>query len=930
MINSVLYCLLGHTGGIFIEDDNGFHVNPNIETITNNERESLIKVCEFGFKYKILNQVSKSYEKIFNEELIKSNPLNRGMDQDNPNMNKNNKKDTNSIYLNGVYRAINQFLAAYRNIIEQLESKYYKERNITLYDILTPLSSYYTKMECIQELLNYIYQNNLSGGEFLNYLYKNSINGNPIIKDLYRNIFQNCNIILNNMISTWIINNIIQNNEFFISSNSNTLSNDSDINGNIFSFSNNDLQSWNTNYYIVKENIPIYYPKELVDDILFIGKAIKVLNSSKNSDECKISFNDMSIFYTSLQGLNEIIFKKNDNILNMIDIEFYCKIITLIKNCVSKYLWKLVVNKNEFIKHMNAVRNIFLTYHGEFYYNFIMKIIDLLNMPNFNKNIENDINEIYFKSSLKEVFHIDINKENYNIYNAFRIKLISSGFNFNFQKKEYFREYLTKKELLLLGGLNYDSSMNSLKLLNTSYKSSNGVLWNTSTYDLDDEFHISTDFNIKNFTKKEEIDNIQDLSSSQIMKKKLNNNDLLRTKRFIQFNYIMHTSKNFPSQPPVNLNDMICYFNFQFNLFYDNDEDPSELTSIKFILYYFNKNKSINKKIYDIEIDKRTKIYDKKMKSNILELFKHNNETSRIMIDFKDNVLIIKNKEESFNISLPFVINEYLTKDKRKIYIGLIVLSKNLDILLEFINWNCNFYSGEIFNENSNLILINYNPPWPHNFIFNANVLKSYNDIFNLVFPLKTSLTMLNFLWVQKKNICNQYNNLFKVIDSIHAEFHTFLQNLISFYMFDVVEVNFKKFFDNISRYEDLEELLHRHEEFLGEVITNTFVKSKKIMRMLFNILFVIRKFYNYVRVILQKVDEIMYIQQSNYNVKKKDYNIPEEIIYKNELFKIKEEFEDKVSDFKNTFEKIKNTKHFKIISQLLTRFESNNQYNYY
>ena len=925
MINSVLYCLLGHTGGIFIEDNNGFHVSPNIETITNTERESLIRVCELGFKYKILNDVSNSYEKIFNNDLLKSNPLNIEFGPENSRKKQNNqKKDTNSIYLNGVYRTINQFLATYRNLIEQLESKYYKERNITLYDILTPLSSYYSKMECIQDLLNYIYQNNLSGGEFLNYLYNNSINGNPLIKDLYKNIFQNCNIILNNMITTWIINNIIQNNEFFISSNNNTLSND--IYGNIFSFSNDDLQSWNTNYYIVKENIPIYYPKELVDDILFIGKAIKVLNSNKNSEECKISFNDMSIFYTSLQGLNEIIFKKNDNILNMIDIEFFCKIITLIKNCVSKYLWKLVVNKNEFIKHMNAVRNIFLTYHGEFYYNFIMKIIDLLNMPNFNKNIENDINEIYFKSSLKEVFHIDINKENYNIYNPFRIKLISSGFNFNFHKKEYFKEYLVKKELMPLGALNYDSDMNILKLLNTSYKSSSGILWNTSTYDLDDEFHISTDFNLKNFTKKEEIDNIQEFSSSQIMKKKLNdNNDLNKNRRYVQFNYIMHTSKNFPSSPPVNLNDMVCYFNFQFNLFYDNDEDPSELTSIKFILNYFNKNKNIDKKIYEIEIDRNTRIYDKKMKSNILELFK-NNDISHIMIDFKDNVLIIKNKEESFNISLPFIINDYLTKDKRKIYIGLIVLSKNLDILLEYINWNCNFYSGEIFNENSNLILINYTPPWPHNFIFNANAIKSYNDIFNLVFPLKTSLTMLNFLWVQKKNICNQYNNLFKVIDSIHAELHTFLQNLISFYMFDVVEVNFKKFFDNISKYEDLEELLHHHEEFLGEVITNTFVKSKKIMRMLFNILFVIRKFYNYVRVILQKVNEIIQLQQSNYHIKKKDYNIPEEMIYKEELFKIKEEFDEKVFEFKNTFEKIKNTKHFKIISQLLTRFESNNQ----
>ena len=926
MINSVLYCLLGHTGGIFEENENGFYVSQNIESITDSERESLKRVCELGFKYKILNEVSNSYEKIFNNDLIKSNPLNKEDKGESDNNQNKEKKDNTSIYLNGIYRSIKQFLATYRNIIEQLESKYYKEMNITLYDILTPLSSYYTKMESLQELLNYIYQNNLIGGEFLNYLYKNSLNGNPIVKDLYKNLFQNCNIILNNMITTWIINNIIQNNEFFIASN-NTLSNEPDINGNIFSSSNNELQSWNTNYYIVNNNIPIYYPKELVEDILFIGKAIKVLNSNKNSDECKISFNDMSIFYTSLQGLNEIIFKKNDNILNMIDIEFYCKIITLIKNCVSKYLWKLVVNKNEFIKHMNAVRNIFLTYHGEFYYNFITKIIDLLNMPNFNKNIENDINELYFKSSLKEVFHIDTDRENFNIYNPFRVKLISSGFNFNFQKKEYFKEYLMNKELLLMGGLNYDSSVNSLKLLNTSYKSSNGVLWNTSSYDLDDEFHIIFDFKLKNFTKKDEMDDIQDFSSSQIIKKKLNNNnDINNNKYYIQFNYIMHTSKNFPNQPPINLAEMVCYFNFQFNLFYDNKEDPSELTSVKFILYYFNKNKNINKKIFEIEIDNKTKIYDGKYKSNILELFKHYDDISHMIIDFKDNVLTIRNKEDSFNISLPFIMNNYLTKDKRKIIIGLVVQSKNVDMLLEYINWNCNFYSGEIFNENSNLILINYTPPWPHNFIFNTNTIKSYNDIFNLVFPLKTSLTMLNSLWIQKKNICNHYNNLFKVIDSIHAEFHTFLQNLISFYMFDVVEVNFKKFFDNISKYEDLEELLNHHEEFLREVITDTFVKSKKIMRTLFNILFVIRKFYNYVREILQKVHEVMYMQETNYNIKKKNYTIPDEIIYKNELFQIKEEFEEKVTIFKNTFEKIKNTKHFKIISQLLTRFESNNK----
>ena len=277
-----------------------------------------------------------SYEKIFNNDLMKSNPLNKEF------IDKNDKKETSSIYLNGIYRSINQFLSTYRNIIEQLESKYYKERNLTLYDILIPLNSFGEKMEFIQNLLNYIYTNNLTGGEFLNYLYKISIHGNPQIKNLCRNLFQNCNIILNNMISSWIINNIIQSQEFFIASNSHSLLNN-ELNQNNYSFwNNNELDSWNTNYYIVKENIPLYYPKELVDDILFIGKAIKVLNSNKNNEECKISFNDMSIFYTSLQGLNEIIFKHNENLINMIDIEFFCKIITLIKNCVSKYLWKLV------------------------------------------------------------------------------------------------------------------------------------------------------------------------------------------------------------------------------------------------------------------------------------------------------------------------------------------------------------------------------------------------------------------------------------------------------------------------------------------------------------------------------------------------------------------------------------------------------------
>ena len=69
-----------------------------------------------------------------------------------------------------------------------------------------------------------------------------------------------------------------------------------------------------------------------------------------------------------------------------------------------------------------------------------------------------------------------------------------------------------------------------------------------------------------------------------------------------------------------------------------------------------------------------------------------------------------------------------------------------------------------------------------------------YNQIFNLIFPLKTSHTMLNQLWIEKKKICFNPHRLFKLIDSTHAKLTLFLQNLISFYMFDVIEVKFKNF----------------------------------------------------------------------------------------------------------------------------------------
>ena len=904
MIDSILNCLIGITGGIFIETDKEFKINDTIDTLTESEKECLISVCKIGQNYKMLYDFIKNYEQTFNNELMKTSYL----DEKNQNSENNIIKDT--IYLNGVCRTTNELLTEYRHIIASLESKFYLEQNLTLNEILTEISPYIIKFEKLYDFISIIYRENLRGGIFLNYIYECGINGDPNIKSLFKSLFINCNIILNNMISMWIINNLIQSNEFFIVSSNNFVIENDLING-----ENHDLESWKANYYIEKDNIPIYFPNNLVEDILFVGKAIKILNSNKNSDECKISFNDMSVFYTSLQKLNEIIFRQNEEINNLIDIELYNKILTLIKNCVSKFLWKLVVNKNGFINHLNAVRNMFLTYHGEFIHNFITKIQDLLNLPNFNKKIENEINDVYFKSSLKEVFHIDTNQENYFIYNPFRIKLISSGFMFNFQNESNIKTYIEKRDLNFLGGINYDTISNSFRLINTTYKSSNGTIWNSSNYDLDEEFSLTSHFILKNFSKKDDDElNKEKVEAPLIKRNSLNNRNEIISNRSIIINYIMHLSKNFPSQPPLNLSELTNFFNFQFSLNYENENNPSKLTTIIFRLYYLNKSKGIEKQIF-------TTIFNNSNNQNVdINDIIDPSGISNINISFKENYCTIYNEQKTFSFSFPFMINSFISKDKRKMVVGMIIQSNNCDMIFEFLSWSCNFYSGEIYNENSNLILINYNPPWPHNFIFNENILKLYNNIFNLVFPLKTSLTMLNSLWVEKKNICNNYNLVFKLIDNVHAEFICFLQNLISFYMFDVVEVNFKKFFEKIPFCKDLEDLMKFHEEFLNDVIANSFVKSKKLMKMIFDILFVVRKFHNYVQNFLKNLNGKIIL---NNNIK--ELIIDNEATIKEDLMNIKNEFKFKVNTLISSFSKIKNTKYFNVITQLLSKLETHN-----
>ena len=401
------------------------------------------------------------------------------------------------------------------------------------------------------------------------------------------------------------------------------------------------------------------------------------------------------------------------------------------------------------------------------------------------------------------------------------------------------------------------------------------------------------------------------------------------------FNFILHVSKNFDhiSHQPSNINSLSHFLNFQLIVDYDFIlQQPKKIiiqvryvNTLKKIL--LNKSEKINEKSKSDEFvvknnnyvqinDNEIEIYSKEL-SNVENLFPNQiNDvcSSNLQILFKDNNIYIQNDNKVVNISFPFAMNQIIEKDKRKIIVGTLISSENLDMVVEINSWTFNFLSGEIYNENSNLILISYSPPWPHNYIFNENTLKNYNQLFNLIFPLKTNLILLNQLWVDKKNLTKSNNQLYRVIDSVHANMIGFLQNLISFYMFDVIEIKFNLFIKNIKDVNDFEKIFIFHEEFLEDVLANSFIRSKKIMRAIFDILFTCRKLYNY-------LDNLIL------NLESMQYNIDEDEIVNN-LSSIKNEFDGKTKHLLDIFSKIKNTKYFTLISQLMVKMDSFYKYN--
>ncbi|XP_072942536.1 gamma-tubulin complex component 4 [Epargyreus clarus] len=115
-------------------------------------------------------------------------------------------------------------------------------------------------------------------------------------------------------------------------------------------------------------------------------------------------------------------------------------------------------------------------------------------------------------------------------------------------------------------------------------------------------------------------------------------------------------------------------------------------------------------------------------------------------------------------------------------------------------------------------IILKYDFKWPLHLLFAPEVLARYNDMFRLLLRIKKTQHDLHALWKTYKqstrfSMCQLHNKLMFLMD-----------NLQHYLQADVLETNFSRLMEAVSKTNDFEKLKKAHATFLADILSQSFL----------------------------------------------------------------------------------------------------------
>ena len=148
---------------------------------------------------------------------------------------------------------------------------------------------------------------------------------------------------------------------------------------------------------------------------------------------------------------------------------------------------------------------------------------------------------------------------------------------------------------------------------------------------------------------------------------------------------------------------------------------------------------------------------------------------------------------------------------------------------------------------------LEYDASVPLDTVFTASVMKRYLRIFNFLLKLRRVEHALIAVWktmkpnriLQHLKANLEFPGMLRKCQVLRNEMNHFVTNLQYYIMFEVLEVSWAYFSEEMDEAKDLDDLLSAHEKYLGAILEKSLLgeKSKEINGTLFALLDIILKF---------------------------------------------------------------------------------------
>ena len=532
--------------------------------------------------------------------------------------------------------------------------------------------------------------------------------------------------------------------------------------------------------------------------------------------------------------------------------ELYTEIFIYIMEIYVKFIYEFILNGNLidiynefFIDHIFTKKDdkkIIFNYNERFK---ILNWIECFKIKSYPLNKKEVacvplpfmLNNIHFK--ILETGKITFLIKNLNVIN----------YSDEFNKELFFEQNneINIENLFNKKELKQDDSFNELKLLNEKLKIRKLEILESGK-ELNDLKFIKENQNEKQEEKKEEglINFLQDTNNINQL---INENDIEMEDLNIFENNIIKKKENILTQiNPLYNNltnkDVTNIFNTINEISKNRNKENIKIYNINVIInhLFLNKinemNKIMNSKFLNVLFD-RLNVKSKFDLVFFIFLFKAGFSMNKFIIEL-NNFIFNKVKSENTltmenNFFLKSLINELASTLGTD-------LNQFKDEIVENIHISFNDVKSFIHHSSEDLINLNYIAPLPTSILFDENVMKNYNSVFNFIVKLKRS-----FILVRDINLDKKLKKIFfdfpyqQQFTKYFISYRLFIMDFASsleFYVFHfVIDKFINKFEITLSNITSIDQAINSHTRFIKDIYNFLGLNDNKYMSKIYKIL---------------------------------------------------------------------------------------------